>query len=492
MSVQIGRLPTDYMYSAPAREDLNVFEGRRIMLSLDLDIQDHLRRTIEQLIRKGGGKVSVTISQADVLVCQYREGDDYQAASLEGKVVGNLPWLYHLITHNSWTSPLRRLLHYPIVRGGLPGFKKFRISLSNYNGEARIYLENLAKAAGCEFTKTMKMDNTHLITAHTLSEKCEAAKEWNINMCNHLWLEESYAKWQIQNLTNPRYTHFPPRTNLSEVVGQTPIDRDALERNFFSRPSEPLEELPRPMQQKDHNATKPAVLNSSAIQPQTSSDDRNQTSRLVQSDGLTPRAPKQDRRHSDGATLRTPAPSRLRPDNKENETPSTSGSRGAKARAAAKLHEMAPDIALYEKERKRVGGVTHGGRRKGDAKSPEPSRKRSVSSEDSDELGRIDGRPGKRGRKGKAPTSIRLLVTGHREWNENPKAEMEARVRAEWYLFCYLALTALSGTLTGIGNYDHNRCGKLLSRCSFTNSAYCEIHSRSSLCSRHRFARFPA
>ena len=49
---------------------------------------------------------------------------------------------------------------------------------------------------------------------------------------------------------------------------------------------------------------------------------------------------------------------------KENETPSTMGSRSAKDKAVAKLHDLAPDIALFEKERKRVGGVTHGRDRK--------------------------------------------------------------------------------------------------------------------------------
>src|SRR4030095_9373166 len=101
-----------------------------------------------------------------IYICRYREGADYIMASRLGKEVGNLSWLYHLITHNTWTSPLRRLLHYPIARSGIPGFKKFRISLSNYAGEARIYLENLIVAAGAECTKTLKQDNTHLITAH--------------------------------------------------------------------------------------------------------------------------------------------------------------------------------------------------------------------------------------------------------------------------------------------------------------------------------------
>lgn len=39
------------------------------------------------------------------------------------------------------------------------------ITVSNYGGEARLYLENLIEAAGARFTKSMKAENTHLITA---------------------------------------------------------------------------------------------------------------------------------------------------------------------------------------------------------------------------------------------------------------------------------------------------------------------------------------
>jgi len=175
------------------------------------------------------------VLEADTLVCQYRYGAEYVDACQNARDVGNLSWLYHLITHNKWTSPMRKMLHYPVPRNGIPGFQGMLISVSNYVGDARLYLENLVKACGAEFTKTMKQDNTHLITAHTASEKCDAAREWNIHVLNHLWLEESYAKYQIQSLTIKKYTHFPPRTNLGEVVGQTRLDREALERNFYPR-----------------------------------------------------------------------------------------------------------------------------------------------------------------------------------------------------------------------------------------------------------------
>jgi hypothetical protein len=359
-----------------------------------------------------------------MFVCQYRDSLEYRIASRAGSDVGNLPWLYHLITHNTWTSPLRRLLHYPVARQGLPGFKNFRICLSNYNGEARVYLENLAKAAGGEFTKAMREDNTHLITAHTVSEKCEAAKEWNINMVNHLWLEESYAKWEIQTISNSRYTHFPSRTNLGEIVGQTPIDKKAIEQVFFPPGSDvdPAAE--------GATRTKPVAVAqqpTSKLPTRTAAD----SSSSARREGAmpTPKASKVSDRGGNGADVKTPVPSRAQKGDKEHETPPTTGSRSAKDRAVAKLHEMAPDIALFEKESKRVGGVIFGGRKPSEDERSNVNGKRSMSKDeetttDADE----EIRGVKRVKKSKAPPSMRLLLSGYKRWVGLPKKEGEERV----------------------------------------------------------------
>ena len=402
---------------------------KKIMLSDDLEISSHLRGTIEDLIRVGGGTVTGSVHKADMFICQHRELLDYRIASRAGKDVGSLAWLYYLIVHNVWTSPMKRLLHYPISKEGLPGFKNFRISLSNYNGEARVYLENLANVAGGEFTKTMKEDNTHLITAHTMSEKCDAAKEWNINMVNHLWLEESYANWQIQTISNSRYTHFPNRTNLGEVVGMTPINKNIMERFFFPPGSDAevtAEQVQRPMSIKDGNANP----SKSKMNPPLASE---VPFRSSNSNATTPKVTGDNRRHTDGNPYRTPAATRFA-DGKENETPSTTGSRSAKDKAAAKLHDLAGDIALYQKETKRVGGVIHGGRRKNDTdrlQSP-PDRKRSFSHEDSTDTGADeDVQQGKQVKKLKSvgPPAMRLALTGYQRWVGHAKKEGEERVR---------------------------------------------------------------
>ncbi|RMZ83823.1 hypothetical protein DV737_g1435, partial [Chaetothyriales sp. CBS 132003] len=303
------------------RKGQSVFKNKTIMLGSDLGIGPRLRASLEGLVRGGGGKMTKSVAQCDLYIGKYREGDEYKTASRAEKQVGNLAWLYYLITTDTWTSPLRRLLHYPIARGGVPGFEGFKISLSNYTGEARTYLENLIIAAGGQYTKTLKQENTHLITAHTMSEKCAAAKDWGIEIVNHLWLEESYARWKVQSVSNSRYTHFPRRTNLGEVVGQTQMDRDVLEQTFF------------PPGKHDKEIDKP------------------------------------------GAGGPKPVDGNKRTE--ENVTPSRASGRKSKEAAAAKLLELTPDIALYERERKRAGGVVYGGRRKAEDRV-EAGRKRAV------------------------------------------------------------------------------------------------------------------
>ena len=455
------------------------------MLSTDLEIGSHLRGTIEDLIVNGGGSMTGSVYKADILACQYRDGEEYLVASRAGKDVGNLPWLYHLITHNTWTSPLRRLLHYPIARDGLPGFKDFRISLSNYNGEARIYLENLAKAAGGEFTKNMKMDNTHLITAHTISEKCDAAKEWNINMINHLWLEESYAKWQIQSLSNPRYTHFPPRTNLSEVVGQTPIDKQAVERIFFPKIiSSDVEvseaQSSKPLHSRNQEILVTKVSNSSAAQlPSLASDQNDGNQKSSNSEGPTPKASKQDRWHDEGVALRTPMTKKLATDMKGNDTPSTTGSRGAKERAVVKLHDLVPDIALYEKERKRVGGVIFGGRKTSEDIAPDMLRKRSLSREDdSEDVADDDGRELKRTKKTKAPPFMRLLLSGYQKWVGDIKRENEDKVTASCSAYFWTPKLICPATTSRFGYSHYSRSSSVYPSCVPAYRSHPKIHMR--------------
>jgi hypothetical protein len=429
--------PADAMTGA--RPKLTVFNEKAVMLSRDLFITDRLREIVRGLIEDGGGQITDSVEECDYFICQYRDGDEYIKASQAGKYVGNLSWLYHLITHNAWTSPMRRLLHYPVPKAGIPGFKDLKITVSNYGGEARIYLENLITAAGATYTKTMKADNTHLITARNNSEKCEAARDWNINMINHLWIEESYAKCEMQSLTIEKYTHFPARTNLGEVIGQTSFDEPRLQMTYYpggpEKPSAAATRKRKMLDMAKDNTYADGPAEGVAIGRQARKEfdvmqdtDLDYANKTTEEFGVP--APAKRRAVQAAAT---PARGRHVRAGKENETPSTasSGSRSAKEKAQRRLLDLAPDVALYEKEKKRgFKDGMWGGKRAADYIDRENLNRRSVSSPtvDEDDDGVAKKRAAKKTRAALPQIETRVILTGFKRWVNSKLREDADRV----------------------------------------------------------------
>lgn len=393
-----------------AREPLSVFKSKKVMLAKDLALSARLRDVIDEIITTSSGQVTDDVEECDMFICQYRDGPEYIRAAKLCKDVGNLSWLYHLITTDQWSSPLRRLLHYPIPKNGIPGFEDFKITLSNYGGEARPYLTNLIKAAGATYTRTMKTENTHLITARDNSEKCEAAADWGINMVNHLWIEESYAKCAIQPYTNKKYTHFPSRTNLGEVIGQTFFDERVLREMYY--PGEE-EDLP-PSAKRRRLIQEAAQANAYESGPAEGIAIGREDVKGWR-EGVTRRSPA------------TPATRKGATTGKENETPSTfSGSRSAKAKAAATLRLLSTDIDKYEKEKKRHnkdGKGPWGGKRALDQLDHGVNGKK-VKEEEAEDV----KKPSKKRRKVEKPYNITVTLTGYQRWIDDPQREDKDRV----------------------------------------------------------------
>ena len=444
-------------YQVEGGDKLIVFAQRKVMLSDDLPINASLRDTITKKVTRGNGEVVTKVEDCDMFICQYRDGDQYVLASQRGKDVGNLAWLFHLMVYNEWTSPLRRLLHYPIPRDGLPGFKDLRITLSNYGGEARIYLENLITAAGATYTRTMKSENTHLITARMASEKCEAAKDWNIEIVNHLWIEESYAQCKALALNNEKYRHFPPRTNLGEVIGQTFHDETILRKMYYPG-GEELFDVAAKKKKKIHEAAQKNALavgldQDFSVMPDSLVGDSSPAP------ALAPKSAKSAKKTKGAAaatpamgTFSTPAKGRHVRSGKENDTPSvvSSASRSAKAQALSRLSDMAPDMALYEKEKKRAlkDGVWCG-KRAADQIDRERGEKRSSpgkaggedegdeedEEEEEEEEASTKKRPAKRPKLSLPDVDMRICLTGYKKWVGN--LQLEEADRVSLFIFIY-------------------------------------------------------
>jgi len=212
------------------------------------------------------------------------------------------------------------------------------MTVTNYQGEARAYLEKLIEACGAKFTRNMTTANTHLIAASKNGEKCKHAHDWGIDIVNHLWLEETYSKWQVQSVTVPRYTHFPPTTNLTEIVDKTEIQDEGI-LDFYM----PREEDDEQMPDASHvSGTTVAGQKAQGVQ-----------SSYVPGETATPAPPRRGISANGSNEPRTPVMTEMRSD-----LPPPSSKRKAAEKAAYKLStEIVPDMLHWqtkEKHRKRL------------------------------------------------------------------------------------------------------------------------------------------
>lgn len=211
----------------------NIFDGRKVCLGNDVDL-DMLEQDVRDLtMAMGAGMIVDQVDDADVFIGKYRKGPGYLVASQKGLIVGNITWLYYMAFHNAWSSPLDHLLHYPIPADPLPGMEDKVISVTNYVGEARSYLEELITALGAHYVGQLSAeDNTHLICAYPEGEKYKAAKVWNIDIVSHLWLEETFALWAKQPISNRKYSYLPEKINLQHIIGMTKLIPERL-KEFY-------------------------------------------------------------------------------------------------------------------------------------------------------------------------------------------------------------------------------------------------------------------
>ncbi|KAI5310782.1 hypothetical protein KEM55_002143, partial [Ascosphaera atra] len=210
------------------------------------------------------------------------------------------------------------------------------------------------------------------------------------------------------------------------VVGQTQIDRVAIEEKFFPAPEEEVNEK---------------VSEENAPEEPTKDDDGDVTMENVEEvrataeqapEAQTPAAPKETTTTKSEKPARKSrksleTPSAPKPQGQENEAPSSTHSRKSKEMATARLHEIAPDIALYEREKKRAGGVIYGGRRRSEA-SPEDkprdkNRKRSLEAQAQGEKDEEKEKEKKKAKPVKSQVDMYLLVTGFKRWVDQPKTE---------------------------------------------------------------------
>ncbi|KLO16256.1 hypothetical protein SCHPADRAFT_901651 [Schizopora paradoxa] len=218
----------------------NVWAGRRILLSRNLDVE-HVMDFVKTSIKRGGGVLIdldwsqdeddleeeelAKVSDADIYVTQYRAGRAYLKALKENKTIGSLAWLFHVQQTGTIVRPEDHLLHYPRRNQKIPNFDTHVMTISNYSDDARAYLKRLIVLMGGEFTADMNQRNTIVVAAYISGKKTEKAREWDIPIVNHTWLEDCFVAWRALTPAQEKYITFPQGLSFAKLVAQRGVGR---------------------------------------------------------------------------------------------------------------------------------------------------------------------------------------------------------------------------------------------------------------------------
>lgn len=173
-------------------------------------------------------EVMAAVAHADVVVARYRGQLEVRCALEQHRPVGTLAWLVKVLATGQMSAPRDRLLHFPFPREPVAGFPSLTITLTNYTGQARTYLKELIAKMGGVFTPEMTPANSVCVALELRGEKVAKAREWNIPVVNHLWLESCFATWRNQHLAQEQFITFPGAAQLLAVVGHASVAEDSI------------------------------------------------------------------------------------------------------------------------------------------------------------------------------------------------------------------------------------------------------------------------
>ncbi|KAM0745911.1 hypothetical protein T439DRAFT_384532 [Meredithblackwellia eburnea MCA 4105] len=252
-----------------------IFGGRTVYLASDLELREGLERAIRQRINEAGGKcwawgvdgeeesevasgsggsgrgslgargdqwdrrrrAERALGRAGIVVTKERKGWEFWTAYSKNKTLGNLSWLYHVLASSKLDSPLDHLLHYPLPSGHVPGFEDLTITISNYSGPARDYVRTMIETLGASFAGAMSKKTGFVVTASEYGQKVKHARQWNVPIVSHLWLETCISEWDfVPPISSAAFLPgMSPGTNFMTVLGGTELKKGAIEK-WANRP----------------------------------------------------------------------------------------------------------------------------------------------------------------------------------------------------------------------------------------------------------------
>lgn len=253
-----------------------VLAGKKVLFARDihggaLESHPELHSLRDRVVGAGGtcletlaedatdAAVEQAVRDADLVVARFRESREFGAAMREDTTVGTLPWLVQILSKGRMSSPRDRLLHFPYPESPVPGFDRLTVTITNYSGAQRTYLKDLIAKMGGTFTPHMTPSHHVCIALDLSGEKVLKAREWNIPIVNHIWLEQCFATWTNQNLAQSQFITFPGAAQLKAVVGQASVPDVCLKPWLVTAEAAPEPErsqaTPEPEEEPETNDT---------------------------------------------------------------------------------------------------------------------------------------------------------------------------------------------------------------------------------------------
>jgi hypothetical protein len=178
-------------------------------------------------------------------------------------------WLADILHRREIVDPVLNIMHNPFGKVLLKKNNSLIICISNYVNHEREMIKCMISLIGGTFTSKLSPENTHLITCSSTGDKYKCAMEWNINIINHLWLEDCILNRRVECLTKEKYLLFRP--GLQNIVGwlngvykskkdnRVTESPPVIEEDEISPPSSPQiidDEISSPPNNMDENCPK--------------------------------------------------------------------------------------------------------------------------------------------------------------------------------------------------------------------------------------------
>ncbi|EGW33524.1 uncharacterized protein SPAPADRAFT_50397 [Spathaspora passalidarum NRRL Y-27907] len=325
-------------------------KGKKIYLSQDYNLSKRQNTAICKYLESHEAIICEKFNpDIDIYLGKYRHGEHYiQSCKNPNIVVGTLAYLYNLIITNKWILPTSsQLLHYPLPMNPIPQFTNLKISISNYSGDSRAYLARLISIMGGTFTKTLTRENDYLVCSKPEGKKYLTAKEkWVdetgkpiVKIVNHLWVEECFAQWELQDSNQEKYNHFPKDSLMEASVGNTKLNSEVL-KSWYADDDDDDEES------KDNEGN----VDDSMSEDQSTKRKTKETEQVPDANASTDSKEElmDNSEPASPSTTQTSAKSSSPQVIAEPHHTPVGSRRSAAKRAAAKLHEDMSDLNQYQ------------------------------------------------------------------------------------------------------------------------------------------------